>query len=151
MRHNAPLPSGVDVAIEEVPYDAVNDLRLAWHREDYPDEDPGEFPAHAREIALRRGARVFAVIEGRAPLAYAQIERDGAAAEITHVYVHPEYRGAGRGTALTRAAVEAAGDVRDLWITADDDDRPKKLYARLGFRSAWVTMEFLRPPPVRGS
>jgi len=54
--------------------------------------------------------------------------------------------GAGRGTAVTRAAVEAAGDLRDLWIIADDEDRPKKLYARLGFRPAWVTMEFLRPP-----
>ena len=146
MRHEAPLPPGPDVAVEEVPYDAVHDLRLAWHREDFPDLDPGDFHAYAREVALRRGARVLAVCEGLAPVAYAQVERAGTAAEISHVYVHPEYRGAGRGTAMIRAAVEAAGDVRDLWITADDDDRPKKLYARLGFRPAWVTMEFLRPP-----
>ena len=79
-------------------------------------------------------------------MAFAQLERDGGAAEITHVYVHPEHRGAGRGTAMTRAAVEAAGDVPDLWIIADDEDRPKQLYARLGFRPAWVTMEFLRLP-----
>src|SRR5688572_2106997 len=26
---------------------------------------------------------------------------------------------------ITRAAIEAAGDIRDLWIVADDDDRPK--------------------------
>jgi ribosomal protein S18 acetylase RimI-like enzyme len=146
MRHEAPLPPGPDVGVEEVPYDAVHDLRLAWHDEDYPDQDPGDFHAHAREVSLRRGARVLALIEGRAPVAYAQVERDGEAAEITHVYVHPERRGAGRGTAVTRAAVEAAGDLQDLWITADDEDRPKKLYARLGFRPAWVTMEFLRPP-----
>ena len=55
-------------------------------------------------------------------------------------FVHPEYRGDGRGTAITRAAIEAAGDVRDLWIVADDEDRPKELYARLGFRAAWTTI-----------
>ena len=48
--------------------------------------------------------------------------------------------------AMTRAAIEAAGDVRDLWIVADDEDRPKELYARLGFRPAWATMEFTRRP-----
>jgi GNAT superfamily N-acetyltransferase len=140
------MPPGPDVAVEEVPYDAVRDLRLAWHQEDFPDQDPGEYHASAREVSLRRGARVLVVREDREPVAFAQLECDGAAAEITHVYVHPEHRGAGRGTALTRAAVEAAGDLQDLWITADAEDRPKKLYARLGFRPAWMTMEFLRPP-----
>jgi len=53
-----------------------------------------------------------------------------AAAEITQVYVHPEHRAAG-GAAMTRAAIEAAGDEHDLWIAADDEDRPKQLYARL--------------------
>ena len=134
------------IVVEEVPYDAVDNLRVAWGLEDFPGLDPGDYHAHAREISLGRGAQVLAVREDRAPVAFAQLERYGAAAEITHVYVHPEYRGAGRGTAMTRAAVEAAGDVRDLWITADDEDRPKELYARLGFRPAWVTMEFLRPP-----
>jgi hypothetical protein len=47
---------------------------------------------------------------------------------------------------MTRAAIEAAGDVGDLWIVADDDDRPKDLYRRLGFRPAWTTMEFTRLP-----
>jgi GNAT superfamily N-acetyltransferase len=79
-------------------------------------------------------------------VAYALLERDGAAAEIASVFVHPDYRGAGRGTAVTRAAIEAAGDARDLWIVADDEDRPRQLYARLGFRPAWTTMEFLRLP-----
>jgi GNAT superfamily N-acetyltransferase len=146
MRHEALVPPGADVAVEEVPYDAVHELRLAWHREDFPDQDPGDYHAYARDISLRRGARVLVVREDRRPVAFAQLEGDDAGAEITHVYVHPEYRGAGRGTALTRAAVQAAGDLQDLWITADAEDRPRKLYARLGFRPAWVTMEFLRKP-----
>jgi GNAT superfamily N-acetyltransferase len=124
----------------------VHELRLAWYQEDFPDQDPGDYHADARDVSLSRGAMALVVREGREPVAFAQLERDGPAAEITHVYVHPEYRGAGRGTALTRAAVEAAGDLQDLWITADAEDRPKELYARLGFRPAWMTMEFLRKP-----
>jgi ribosomal protein S18 acetylase RimI-like enzyme len=146
MRREAKPPPGPEIAVEEVPYDAVHDLRVIWHREDFPDQDPDSYDHQSREVALRRGAQVLAVREGGAPVAFAQLERDGAAAEITQVYVHPEYRGGGRGTAITRAAIEAAGDVRDLWIVADDEDRPKELYARLGFRAAWTAMEFLRLP-----
>jgi hypothetical protein len=36
--------------------------------------------------------------------------------------------------------------VRDLWIGADDEDRPKQLYMRLGFRPVWRSIEFLRLP-----
>jgi GNAT superfamily N-acetyltransferase len=146
MRHASPTPPGDDMAVEELPYDAVRDLRVAWHLEDFPDQDPTAHYAEARDVALRRHAQVLAVLESGAPVAFAQLERDGDAAEITQVYVHPEYRGDGRGTAITRAAISAAGDVRDLWIIADDEDRPKQLYARLGFRPAWKAMEFLRLP-----
>jgi GNAT superfamily N-acetyltransferase len=86
---------------------------------------------------------VVAVREGDRPIAFAQLERLGSAAEVSQVYVHPDHRGRGLGTALTQAAIAAAGDVGDLWITADDEDRAKDLYARLGFRPAWTSMEFL--------
>ena len=146
MHHETAPPPGPEVPVEEVPYDAVDALRVAWHQEDFPGQDAREYHAQARDVAQRRDVQVLAVREGGAPVAFAQLEREGAAAEITQVYVHPEHRGGGRGTAMTRAAIEAAGDVQDLWIAADDDDRPKELYARLGFRPASTTMEFLRLP-----
>jgi ribosomal protein S18 acetylase RimI-like enzyme len=146
MRHEVPLPPGPGIRVDEVPYDAVHELRVAWHHEQFPDIDPAGYHAQAGEEALRRGAQVLAVQEGGEPVAFAELEREGAGAEITSVYVHPKYRGAGRGTALTRGAVEAASSAHDLWIVADDEDRPKQLYARLGFRPAWTTMEFLLPP-----
>jgi GNAT superfamily N-acetyltransferase len=146
MHHESPPPPGPDVAVERVPYDAVIELRTAWHREDYPDQDPAAYHAEAREVAMRRAVEVLAVREHGEPVAFAQLEREGSAAEITQVYVHPDHRGGGRGTAMTRAAIEAAGDVGDLWIVADDEDRPKDLYRRLGFRPAWTTMEFTRLP-----
>jgi ribosomal protein S18 acetylase RimI-like enzyme len=146
MLHEEPLPPGREEVVEEVPYDAVASLREAWQEEDFPGVDQGDFHAQARELALARGVQVLAVIEGGEPLAFAQLERVGDAAEVTQVFVHPEHRGGGRGTALTRAAVEVAGDVPDLWIVADDEDRPKELYRRLGFRPAWTALELLRVP-----
>jgi predicted GNAT family acetyltransferase len=146
MRHETAPPPGPNVRVEEVAYDDVHHLRVAWHREDFSDGDAVAHHTQAREVALRRDVQVLAMREGGAPVAFAQLEREGAGAEITSVYVLPEHRGGGRGTAMTRAAIEAAGDVRDLWIGADDDDRPKQLYARLGFRPVWTAMEFLRLP-----
>jgi GNAT superfamily N-acetyltransferase len=149
MRHEEPLPPADEGEIEwaEVPYDAVADLRLAWYREDFPDHDPGDYHRQAREVAHRLNVQVIAVHDGDRAVGFAQLVHHSEGAEVTDVYVHPDYRGGGRGTAMTRAAVEAAGDVSDLWIVADDEDRPKELYARLGFRTAVKTMEFTRWPP----
>jgi GNAT superfamily N-acetyltransferase len=146
MRLSAP-PSAVAPAaaprVEEVPYDSVHELRVAWHEEDLPELDT-TYLAHQREIARLSDVTVMAVIERGAAVGFAQLLRAGDGAEITQVYVGAEQRGAGRGGALVAAAVRAAGDVRDVWICADDEDRPKRLYARLGFRPAWTSMEFQR-------
>ncbi len=130
------------VEVEQAPYEAADALRLAWHLEDYDDYAYDEsFRAGAQEVAEARDVRVLVVREGGEPIAFAQIERSGDQAEITQVYVHPEHRGGGRGTAMTRAAIRAAADVGDLWIVADDEDRPKRLYERLGFSPVCRTME----------
>jgi GNAT superfamily N-acetyltransferase len=145
LRHEGPIPARDPThAVEVVPYDDVEQLRRDWHDEDFPGGDPTSFHRAAREVALQRGAVVLAVRERGAAVAFAQFERDGDGAEVSHVYVHPDHRGAGRGTAVTCAAIRAASGVRDVWICADDEDRPKRLYARLGFRPVWTTMELER-------
>ncbi len=146
LRLESPPPPPPDLAVEEVPYDEVYDLRVRWHGEDFPDVDPTGFQAQAREVAMRRGVQVLAVREDGRPVSYAQLERDGDGVEVTSVYVHPDRRGGGRGTAMTLAAIAAAGDARDVWISADDDDRPKELYQRLGFRPVTRAIQFLRLP-----
>ena len=145
MHHEDRLPTADRGGVEEVGYDAVHALRVAWHREDFPDLDTRHL-VHAREVAHGRGVRVLAAVEEGVAVGFAQIEHVGDAAEITQVYVHPDRRGGGLGTALTAAAIGAAGTVRDLWIAADDEDRPKLLYERLGFRPAWTSMELTRLP-----
>ena len=150
MRHTEPLPPGPAVEVEEVEYDEVLDLRVGWHGQDFSCHDSHDYLANAREVAMTRSVQVIAVREHGELVGFAALERDGAGAEITQVYVRPEYRGGGRGTALTRAAIEAAGEVDDLWIVADDEARPKQLYARLGFRPVWTSTEFLRAPGIAG-
>ena len=145
-RLESSAPGGDDVAVQEIPYDDVHDLRAAWYREDFPDQDPLDYHEQAREVADRLNAQVLAVVEDGVPVAFAQLDHGGGAAEITQVFVHPQERGRGLGTALTKAAIEAAGPVEDLWICADDEDRPKQLYTRLGFRPVLTTLEFTRLP-----
>ena len=159
MRHEGQPPPGSDVAVEEVPYDAVHDLRVAWHREDFPDQDPAEYHAQAREVALRRDVQVLAVCEGGAPVAFAQLERDGAAAEMTQVYVHPEHRGGGRGTAMTRAAIRrratsGTSGSPQTTTTGRRSSTPGSAFARHGRRwSSYCCLELraldqLDPVPV---
>jgi GNAT superfamily N-acetyltransferase len=146
MWHEGERTGGEDAKVQEVPYDAVQPLRVDWHEEDFPGVDASGFYGHAREVALARGARVLAVFDEGAPIAYTQIECARDAAEVMDVYVRADRRGHGLGTAVTSAAIRSAPPVRDLWISADDEDRPKHLYARLGFRPVTTAMQFLRLP-----
>ena len=58
------------------------------------------------------------------------------AVEIEQVYVTPWRRGYGLGPRLIESAL-AAGGRDDAWIVADDEDRPRLIYERLGFRTVW--------------
>ena len=144
MLHEGPPPREPDVAVEAVAHEAVDELRLAWHREDFPDEPPGDYLEQARHADRLLGAQVFAVRDDGVPVAFAQVERIGQSAEVSQVFVRSDHRGRGLGTALTCAAMKAAGEVRDLWIVADDDGRAKDLYSRLGFRPVWRARVLLR-------
>lgn len=144
MHFDGPPTGRPDVSVSEVPYDAVEQLRVAWHQEDFPGQEASEFHAQAREIRLALGSRVLAVFEDSRPVGFTALATGRDEVEIGAVYVSPGYRGQGRGTALTQAAIRAAGDVEHLWICADDEDRPKHLYARLGFRPVVTTTELWR-------
>jgi GNAT superfamily N-acetyltransferase len=143
MHHAGPREASPGDAVVDVPYDAVEPLRRAWHEEDFPGSDGAEYHAHQREIGLARGSRVLAAWRDGQPLGYAELDPIGDGSEVGAVYVLPAHRGAGYGTALTRAAIAAAGSANELWICADAEDRPQHLYARLGFRPVLRTIEFL--------
>jgi len=148
MRHEGPPPSpGGGHRVERVPYEAAHDLRVAWIYEDFPTLDTTGYFEEARAVSMARGVEVLAVLEEGVPVAFAELERAGDSAEVASIYVHPDHRGAGLGTAITRAAIEAGSDARDLWIVADADGNARHIYERLGFRDAWTLLDFLRLPP----
>jgi ribosomal protein S18 acetylase RimI-like enzyme len=146
MLHEGPPPGDSGLDVEQVHYDTVRHLRVAWHYEDFPNVDVKDHLEEAKEVDMMRNPEVFAAFERDRPIGFAELSRTGDAAEINSVYVDSEHRGSGLGAALTKAAITAAGEVSDLWIVADDEDRPKELYARLGFRPVWKLMNFLRLP-----
>jgi ribosomal protein S18 acetylase RimI-like enzyme len=147
MRHEGSAPSGGVAQVQRVPYEAADDLRVAWMSEDFPTLDTTGYYEEARAVSMARGVEVFAALEDGVAVAYAELERVGDSAEVASIYVHPEHRGAGLGTAITQAAIEAGSDARDLWIVADADGRARQIYERLGFREAWTLVDFLRLPP----
>lgn len=142
--HTPELESAL--AIEEVPYEAVRALRVAWHEEEFPGDELAGHLDEAREVDELHGARVLAHLDGGAIVGYSQLEQVGDGALVAAVYVQREHRGRGIGTAVTLGAITAASEASDVWILADDEDRPKELYARLGFRPVLRTMQFLRIP-----
>jgi ribosomal protein S18 acetylase RimI-like enzyme len=146
MRHETAPPPQPDLRVQEVSHEDVYDLLVGWLKADFPDHGMRDYIAQAREVAQRRGAQVLAVREGDTPVGFAQLEHHDGSAEIANVYVHPDHRGRGLGTAITGAAIRAAGGARDLWIVADDEGRPKELYRRLGFEPAWTAIEATRLP-----
>jgi GNAT superfamily N-acetyltransferase len=90
-----------------------------------------------REGELWREQRFGVLDEEGAPLAVTKLRSDGPTAWVEDVYTVPEARARGYARMLvTHTAALARSGNHDLtFIIADDDDWPKDLYARIGFRT----------------
>lgn len=130
--------------IGEVPYEAAETLRRLWREEELPAEAHGAWEEQARAVDRELGARVFTAAEAGRPFGFAQLIRIDSAAEVMDLYVVPDRRGEGVGTRLLSAAIAAVEDAAEIWICADPDGRPRRLYERFGFTPAW---RYLRCPP----
>lgn len=121
--------------LNEVDHDEVRELRDIWHREDFGEHaDTDASHAQPREVAQLAQVRVIAALQDGQPVGFAQVETHDGASEIAQVFVHPDRRSAGLGTALTSHAVQVGANAApDVWICAERDDRPRELYQRLGF------------------
>ena len=138
------------VRVQELALAATRPLHEAWLVEEGVGLDSAFLDAE-QALAQRRGLRVLAIVEDGAPAAYLRILHGGESAEIDDVYCTPGRRGEGLGTALLRAALNDAGaaGARRTFIAADDEARPKRLYARLGFRAAWIQHVFTQRAPAQ--
>lgn len=135
LHDHRPLPDD-RADLFEVDYDAVRELRDIWHREDFGEHIETEgFHAQAREVAELCDVRVTVAAVGGRLCGFAQVETHDGGSEVAQVFVHPEHRGAGLGRALTARAVRVGAEATDhVWICAERDNRPRRLYERLGFR-----------------
>ena len=89
-------------------------------------------------------------MEAGRPIGFAQVETHDGGSEVSQVFVHPERRGTGLGGALTARAIGVGAAVApDVWICADRDNRPRRLYQRLGFRVVVETGVAILPPSMR--
>ena len=95
-------------------------------------------------------ARYFTVRADGAPVAATDLYSDGRIAQVEVVATHPAHQRRGYASALVLRAVEEARSAgHDLvFLTADADDWPKELYARLGFEQIGATWGFLRRPAL---
>lgn len=141
-------PGEPAVAVEEVGFDDLHELRREWHEEDMPGNDPSLFHAELRDLVEQRGGwRCLAVRENDRLVACAELQQRRSGSEVAGVFVTRARRGHGLGTAVTTAAIRAGLEGGgELWICADDEDRAWPLYERLGFRRAWRMVQFTRLP-----
>lgn len=109
--------------------------------------------AAAQREGRARGERRFGIPGDDGTLAaITKLRSDGSTAQVEDVYTVPEARGRGFARTLVTHAVRVAqlAGHKVIFIVADDDDWPKHLYARLGFRPAalhWAFHRELSRPP----
>jgi ribosomal protein S18 acetylase RimI-like enzyme len=94
--------------------------------------------------------RFFAVAIDGEVVSYTDLYQDGPDAQIEDVGTLPEHRGHGYATAVMLAAIAAAreGGAEFVFLVADREDWPKKLYERLGFDELGYYVKFVSPELV---
>ena len=122
----------------EADEDEVAEVMRRWYSEDHlRSGELEQLTEFSRRESRACGDRLLGVrsTDG-ALLAITKLRTAGNTAQVEDVYTTPEARGRGFARALVTRAVELAraGDHDVIFITADDNDWPKKLYARIGFR-----------------
>jgi GNAT superfamily N-acetyltransferase len=141
---------GVAREVDEPTVRAVEAKTIA---EDEPPHSPtvaGQLLAGRSALGRAGRARYFVGAAEGIDACHATLYSDGMIAQVEDVGTAKAYRGRGLARAVCSAAVDAALDAGHelVVIAADDDDWPKKLYARLGFDGVGTRWCFTRPGPV---
>jgi ribosomal protein S18 acetylase RimI-like enzyme len=99
-------------------------------------------------IAAAGRARYFARLVGGAVAAYCELYSDGVMGQIEGVQTLTPFRGRGFASAVVAKALaesQAAGH-KSTFLLALENDWPKELYRKLGFRAVGRIWDFLREP-----
>jgi GNAT superfamily N-acetyltransferase len=118
--------------------DEMLEVMKRWHGEDELSVSGlAQLVEYSRREARACGDRLLGVRSSDGQLvAITKLRAAGGTAQVEDVYTVPEARGRGYARALVSHAAELARDAgHDLiFISADDNDWPKQLYTRIGFR-----------------
>lgn len=149
-----PQHPGPAVGVREGTEDEIRSMRREWHMgEEWSGGSErlvGEFMEAEDTLNARRRTRLLVARAGGEPAGYVRIRAERDAGEVLEAYLRPQHRGRGLGGALVASgarALQAAG-ADEVFIVADDEDRPKRLYARIGFEPARIAHELMRVPPA---
>lgn len=111
------------------------------------DEVVRQLVEHRRLLEEVAGARFFVVEADGAPASICELYVIDGVAQIEDVNTLEEHRGLGLARAVVLAAVEQATELGCdvVFLTADDADWPKRMYAKLGFDPVGRFWGFVRP------
>jgi ribosomal protein S18 acetylase RimI-like enzyme len=135
--------------VEEVEPERLRRLREEIIREWQPgagEKTVSEIVAAGAIQLKAANSRIFGIVEDDEVVSSAQLYSDGSTAQVEDVATLPAYRGRGHAKALVRRAVEeaVAGNHEFIFLVADGDEWPKKLYNRLGFEEVGSRFAFLK-------
>lgn len=154
MRLEGDLPAA-GAPVREGHEDEIRPLRREWHlSEPWSGGNARQVESFlAAEDILndRRSTRLLVTdAPDGSPAGYVRIRGDAGGGEIHEAYCRPQFRGKGLGGGLVAAGAAElrARGAEDIYIVADDEDRPKRLYARIGFAPVRVLHELMRVPPA---
>ena len=139
----APLSDGVT----ELDVDGIVAFTREVHLRNFPGDPHGvadSLAAFSRVLHERAGARFFGARVDGAVASACELYLHEGAAQIEDVNTLEPFRGRGLARRVVSfAALEAVDAGADLvWLIADDNDWPKDLYAKLGFRPVDTFWQF---------
>jgi GNAT superfamily N-acetyltransferase len=139
-------------AVQALQEDEMLSLMRRWLLEEWPSLTEAQL-GQLRQYTRREGRlwreRSFGMRQpDGSPVALTKLRSNGVVAWVEDVYTVPSQRGRGYARALvTHATSLARKEGHEIsFIVADDEDWPKDLYAKLGFRAAARTWSFHRAP-----
>ncbi|HJR45383.1 MAG TPA: GNAT family N-acetyltransferase [Actinomycetota bacterium] len=148
MVHRRPPDRSATTAVDEIAHPVHTAAKEEFNRRD-PYFEGEEVLRQMRIVAGLVSAatdkRCFAAYVDGAVASMCELYSDGSTAQIEDVATLEEYRGRGLGTSVVlRALSEAQTWNHDMiFLVADEDDWPKKLYEEMGFDPVGRTYQFL--------
>ncbi|HEU4480945.1 MAG TPA: GNAT family N-acetyltransferase, partial [Actinomycetota bacterium] len=150
MEHAGDLPQVPAVEVREVTFE---DLRPSFERWDVEVENnsPEDATILAASKVVDREAtsvRYLAALLGEEVAGFCELYSGEGLGQIENVCTFDRFRNRGVARAVVlRALRESASEGNDLhFLIADDDDWPKRLYEKLGFRGIGFIDEYLLKP-----